>query len=353
MIEKNSKDEIDVLSLFSLIGKKTNSLLVLIINFFISFLNLIISILYLVKRNYLILLISLIIGSIVGYFYEKNLYVPQYQTTLTLSPNFGSTYHLYENIKFYQSLIVQKDFEKLIVYLKIDSTEAKSLLSISIEPYKNESLNLKNFKRLLNTADSTTALTLSYSKYSNKIPFESYLSHVIKLKLSNNKVPPLLETSIITAIEENKYYRDKKNTYLKNLKIKREYVEASIQKIDTLLFAKKGTDIGDLNSKNSGTTILLDKNQNTNLDLKLFNNYSTLNNELIYINNELNKNTNIINIISSFPKTAEISNKSKNHYIISGSFLFLFTLIIILFKRINAILGQNPDFKVNLVNYKK
>ena len=36
MTEKNSKDEIDVLSLFSLIGKKTNSLLVLIINFFIS-----------------------------------------------------------------------------------------------------------------------------------------------------------------------------------------------------------------------------------------------------------------------------------------------------------------------------
>ncbi|MBL6871551.1 MAG: hypothetical protein ISQ95_03040 [Flavobacteriales bacterium] len=353
MTEKNSKDEIDVLSLFSLIGKKTNSLLVLIINFFISFLNLIVSLLYLVKRNYLILLISLLIGSLIGYFYEKNLYVPKYQTTLTLSPNFGSTYHLYENIKFYQSLIRQEDFEKLSDILKIDSTEAKSLLSISIEPYKNEELNLKGFEQLLNMADSNTGLTLTYSEYADKIPFESYISHVIKLNLSNNKIPPQLEHSIITALEKNKYYRDKKNTYLKNLKIKREYVEASIQKIDTLLFAKKGTDNDAFNRKNLGTTILLDKSQNTNLKLKLFDNYSTLNNELIYINNELNKKANIINIISSFPMIAEISNENKSPNIVIGLFLFLFTLIIILFKRINALLGQDPNFKIKLVNYKK
>ena len=188
---------------------------------------------------------------------------------------------------------------------------------------------------------------------------KSFISHTnffildIKLKLTNNKIPPQLEHSIITAIEKNKYYRDKKNTYLKNLKIKREYVEASIQKIDTLLFAKKGMDNDDLNRKNLGTTILLDKNQNTNLELKLFDNYSTLNNELIYINNELNKKANIINIISSFPMTAEISNKSKNHYILSGSFLFLFTLIIILFKRINELIGQDPNFKIPLVNFKE
>lgn len=347
MTEKNSKDEIDVLSLFSLIGKKTNSLLVLIINFFISFLNLIVSLLYIVKRNYLVLLISLLIGSLIGYFYEKYLYVPHYQTTLTLNPNFGSTYHLYKNIKFYQSLIEQKDFEKLSDILNIDSSFTKFIISFSIEPYKNESLNLKNFKRLLNTADSTTALTLSYSEYADKIPFESYISHVIKLKLTNNKVPTQLEHSIITAIEKNKYYRDKKNTYLKNLKIKREYVEASIQKIDTLLFAKKETDIDDLNSKNSGTTILLDKNQNTHPELKLFDNYSKLNNELIYINNQLNKNANVINIISSFSKTAEISKENKTPYIVSGLFLFLFTLIIILFKKISAFLSQNVNFKIN------
>jgi len=325
MIEKNSKDEIDILSLFSLIGKKTNSLLVLIINFFISFLNLILSILFLFKRNYLILLISLIIGSLVGYFYEKNLYVPQYQTTLTLSPNFGSTYHLYENIKFYQSLINQKDFEKLNVYLNLDSTELKSILSISIKPYKNESLNLKNFKKLLSSADSSTGLSLSYDQFSDKIPFESYSSHVITLKTTKSKIPIQLEQSIIKSLENNKYYLNLKNTHLKNLKIKKEYVLASIQKVDTLLFGKKRN----LNSENLGTTIVLDKNQNENIDLQLFDRYTKLRNELVEINFQFKDKENVINTIDSFKLVGRLNNHIA--YMYYGAFiLFLITFFTLL-----------------------
>ena len=339
MIEKNSKDEIDILSLFSLIGKKTNSLLVLIINFFISFLNLILSILYLVKRNYLILLISLIIGLLTGYFYEKNLYVPQYETTLTLSPNFGSTYHLYEEIKFYQSLIDQKDFEKLNVYLNLDSTDAKFLTSISIKPYKNESLNLRNFKRLLNTADSATGLSLSYDQFSDKIPFESYSSHVITLKTTKSEIPSQLEESIINSLENNKYYLNLKNTHLKNLKIKKEYVLASIQKVDTLLFGKKKN----LNSENLGTTIVLDKNQNENIDLQLFDRYTKLRNELVEINFQFKDKENVINTIDSFNELG--GNVSKKNYILYGGlFLFLIMLLVLIFYHI-YIINPNLNFK--------
>ena len=343
MIEKNSKDEIDILSLFSLIGKKTNSLLVLIINFFISFLNLIISILYLVKRNYIILLISLIIGLLTGYFYEKNLYVSQYQTTLTLSPNFGSTYHLYENIKFYQSLIEQKDMEKLNAYLNLDSTDAKFLTSISIKPYKNESLDLKNFKRLLNTADSTTSLTLDYKEFANKIPFESYSFHVITLKTTKVEIPTQLEESIIKSLENNKYYLNLKNTYLKNLKIKKEYVLASIQKVDTLLFGKKKN----LNSENLGTTIVLDKNQNENIDLQLFDRYTKLRNELVEINFQFKDKENVVNTIDSFNELG-VNVSTKNYILYGGLFLFLIMLLVLIFYHIYIL---NPNLKFKKLDY--
>ena len=343
MIEKNSKDEIDILSLFSLIGKKTNSLLVLIINFFISFLNLIISILYLVKRNYIILLISLIIGLLTGYFYEKNLYVSQYQTTLTLSPNFGSTYHLYENIKFYQSLIEQKDMEKLNAYLNLDSTDAKFLTSISIKPYKNESLDLKNFKRLLNTADSTTSLTLDYKEFANKIPFESYSFHVITLKTTKVEIPTQLEESIIKSLENNKYYLNLKNTYLKNLKIKKEYVLASIQKVDTLLFGKKKN----LNSENLGTTIVLDKNQNEDTDLQLFDRYTDLRNELVEINFQFKDKENVINTIDSFNELG-VNVSTKNYILYGGLFLFLIMLLVLIFYHIYIL---NPNLKFKKLDY--
>ena len=324
MTEKNSKDEIDILSLFSLIGKKSNSLLVLIINFFISFLNLIISILYLFKRNYLILLISLIIGSLTGYFYEKNLYVPQYKTTLTLSPNFGSTYHLYENIKFYQSLIDQKDFEKLNVYLNLDSTDAKFLTSISIKPYKNESLNLKNFKKLLSTADSTTSLSLSYKEFADKIPFESYSFHVITLKTTKSKIPIQLEQSIIKSLEKNEYYSSIKIMYLKNLEIKKEYVKSSIQKLDTLLFSKNFNTEESSKRGNLGTTILLEESKNQNIELKLFDRYTFLRDELIKINYEMENKKNVINTIDSFKFVGRLNNHIA--YMYYGAFiLFLIT----------------------------
>ena len=232
MTEKNSKDEIDVLSLFSLIGKKTNSLLVLIINIFISILNLILLMLRIAKKNYLILLICAMLGALTGYFYDKNLYVPKYQTTLTLSPNFGSTYHLYKNIKFYQTLIAQKDFEKLTVYLNIDSTEFKSIKSISIEPFKTQSSQLSNYQKMLNNADSITALTLSYNEFKNKIPFDFYKLHVITLETTKSEIPSQLEESIISSLEKNTYYLNVKNTYLKNLEIKKEFVKSSIQNSD-------------------------------------------------------------------------------------------------------------------------
>ena len=352
MTEKNSKEEIDVLSLFSLIGKKTNSLLFLIINTFISILNLILSLLNIAKKNYLALLICTMIGTLTGYFYEKKIYVPQYKTTLTLAPNFGSTYQVYENIKFYNSLILQKDFKTLRKYLDIDSLDAISLLEISIKPHTNESLKLQHYQQLLNEADSITALTLSYEKFVNKIPFDSYLSHVIELKSTDNKVPSQLEPSIITAIEKNKYYRDKKNTYLKNLKIKKEFIKTSIRKIDTLLFSENKNDKGIFEGESLGTTILLDKNLNKNIEIQLFDRYNMFRNELISVNLELNDKSNIINIISSFSKTAELSENNHDYLLKTSLISFLITLIIILSIKINSFLKQNPNFSINKLGYK-
>ena len=335
MTEKNSKDEIDILSLFSKLSKKTNSLLVLIINTFISILNLILSLLNMVKKNYLVLLICTMIGALTGYFYEKNLYVPQYQTTLTLSPNFGSTYHLYENIKFYQSLISQKDFEKLNVYLNIDSTELKSILSISIKPYKNESLNLKNFKKLLNTADSVTALTLSYDKFVDKIPFESYSLHVLTLKTTKSEIPSQLEESIVESLENNKYYLNEKNTYIENLEIKKKYIGLELRKIDTFLFAKNKP----FNDKNLGTTILFEKSQYQNIQLELFDKYTSLRNELIEINYQFKNKQNVINTIDSFEVLGELNNKRR--FKLYGA-LILFSISLFLIT-INAIFKSIPD----------
>ena len=92
MTEKKRDQEIDLLSLFSIASKKFNSFLYFIINLFISFLNLFISLLTLIKKSYLLLLSALIIGGFIGNILQKKFFGPTYTSTLTLAPNFGSTY---------------------------------------------------------------------------------------------------------------------------------------------------------------------------------------------------------------------------------------------------------------------
>ena len=346
MTEKNSKEEIDILSLFSLIGKKTNSLFVSIINFFINILNLFVYILFEIKKKYIILSISIIIGALTGYVYEKNFFVPSYTTTLTLSPNFGSTYHLYENIKFYQSLIEQKDFEKLNVYLNIDSTNSNPLQNISIKPYKNVSLNLKCFKTLLNTADSNTGKSLSYNDFVDKIPFESYSFHVITLQTTKSEIPKELEQSIIKSLENNKYYLNLKNTYLENLKIEKDYIESSIIKLDTLLFSN--FNINNSRSGNLGTTILLDDKKNQDTYLKLFDKYNSLKDQVIKINYQLENKKNVINIIDSFKVLGNLNNKISFKF--NGALiLFLTSLFIVLLPKIykKLVILNSPNIKRN------
>jgi hypothetical protein len=127
------------------------------------------------------------------------------------------------------------------------------------------------------------------------------------------------------------------------LKIKKEYVLASIQKVDTLLFRKKKN----LNSENLGTTIVLDKNQNENIDLQLFDRYTKLRNELVEINFQFKDKENVINTIDSFNELGE--NVSKKNYILNGGlFLFLIMLLVLIFYHIYIL---NPNLNFKKLNY--
>lgn len=338
--KQNNDQEIDILSLFSTLSKKINSLFVLVMNLIISIFNLFISLLFAIKKNYILLLSATIIGLFLGYTFEKKFYKTTYTSSLTLSPNFGSTYQLYGNIEFYNTLITEQNFEKLESYLNLDSSDSKSLKGISIRPYTNELLKLKNFRALLETADSITATNLNYDDYNENIPFDSYSRHVITLELNNNKVPTYIEKRITENIENNIYYTNKKETYLENLEIKKQYILESIEKLDTLLFAEKNKPEGE----NSGTTIVLDDNQKENIDLQLFDRYKTIRNELVGINFELNDKKNVINTIDSFSDIG--SEKDSNFILLPPLLSFLMTLFIILFNDLNRKLSNSSSFKI-------
>ena len=228
-------------------------------------------------------------------------------------------------------------------HINIDSQEAMALINISIEPYIDESLKLKNYQELVIMADSVTALTLSYGEFEDKIPFDLYKLHVITLGLNSKNVPIEIEKIIIESVENNIYFKNKKETFIENLKIKKEYVLASIQKLDTLLFGDKKN----INSENLGTTIVLDKNQNENIDLQLFDRYTKLRNELVEINFQFKDKENVINTIDSFNELG-VNVSDKNYILYGGLFLFLIMLLVLIFYHIYIL---NPNLKFKKLDY--
>jgi hypothetical protein len=111
-----------------------------------------------------------------------------------------------------------------------------------------------------------------------------------------------------------------------------------------LLAEKKNSE-----SENSGTTVVLDDNQNKNIDLQLFDRYTSLRNELVEINTELNDKKKVINTIDSFSKVGSIV--SAKYIILSPLLLFLLSLFLILIHDLNRKLSNGYSLKLKKLIY--
>ena len=90
----------------------------------------------------------LVIGGSLGAIYQYGLKDPQYESSMTVEPNYGSSVQLYKNIEYYLNLIKQDDFERLASSLGITEQEAETISWIEAEPYSNENeviLAYKNY----------------------------------------------------------------------------------------------------------------------------------------------------------------------------------------------------------------
>lgn len=348
MTEKyNKEEEVDLLVIFSLIGKKINNLMIFLINLIINILNLFFKTVYFIKKKILILTISIVIGGFLGFIYQSYFSAPTYVTSMTLRPNFNSTIQLYKNIEFYQSLIEQKDYVKLEEHLNINHTEAQSLEEFSVQPYKSESMKLITFKNMLHLADSNTAAKLSYEEFTDKIAFENFSNHIITLKLKKREVPTQLTSSIVKSIVNNNYYANIQDTYIENLKIKRESINLSIQKLDSLLFFYKQKSQEETKKENAGTNIYMADNNNQSIEVELFGKYSSFNEQLIEINEDLNDKFNIVNIVSSFTQTGKLENNfGKLSLFFSALICFLITFCLLILIEVNKILVTNSKIEI-------
>ncbi len=141
--QKPKDEEVDLGSLFTLIGRGFSKLFSFIGSLFISLFHFLIIVLLFVRRHFIVLILSFIIGGALGFYSEDG--KKTYVASMVVKPNFNSVRQLYNNVAYFNDLVAQKDTSTLSLIFNISNYDAKSLASFTNAPIITYSLNVEAY----------------------------------------------------------------------------------------------------------------------------------------------------------------------------------------------------------------
>jgi len=324
----DSDEEIDLGHLFYVLGRAISSVFTWFFNLLKGIWDLFISLLLLIRANFKALAAAALLGGLIGGIYQYGIKNKEFESSMTLQPNFGSSVQLYKNIDFYQSLIEQEDFGRLTESLKITEDEARSLKKIEVDPYENDNQVLLAYKDFVQNLDSLTFDLVGYEEFAKAQPEESFKYHVVTVRARDRFVFEKLEGPIINSIINNKYYDKVKSNAYENLLSKKKAFESSLLELDSLRSIYKKVMIAESQKENSGTNIYLAELNASNKEVMVFDKYLALNEDLFEVNNRLTEEREVINVVSSFNSVGMKAKGWYRNYAILG-FIAGFALVLV------------------------
>ena len=331
-------DEVDLGSLFKVIGKGFKNLFSEIGQFLKIIYHVLILLLIFLRKNALKLGISVFIGAALGFYLDLSQPI-KYSSTMVVEPNFKSAQQLYNNINYYHELVIQKDSNLLSQTFQISINEASKLKGFYIEPIKNENEKYEFFNDFIEKVDTTTIKNIDIKEFKKAFTDYDYKYHQVKVKSLSNTIFEKLNTPIISSIENNPYYKYQKKINDENLLQNEKVLVKSLQEVDTLRKIYNEVLITEAKKAEIGTNITLAQGVKKTNELELFDENLKLNKELIDNNTEKAETTEIINVVSTFSKVgAKEKSLLKKWSFILGLGLALLMLIFILGKQLNGYL---------------
>ena len=334
-----SEEEIELGNLFLVIGKGISNFFKFLGNILASLYQLFIDLLLFVRKHFLKLAISAIIGLVIGYFLEGN--KATYQSNLIVEPNFSSTLQLYKNIEGYNELIQQKDSIKLSEIFNLTVDEAKSLKSIEIEPIITESDQIKIFDEFIIKADTTTIKNIVFDKFIKNLSQENYSNHIIYAKASDKFVFKKLEPIIINSIISNKHFTRLKNAFEDNSLLTEKTLLNEQLELDSLRNIYNQVLLKEADNEASGTNIDLGSRiTKKEKELELFDINLRLNEKLVDLKIENTEKKEIVNVLSGFSGIGTKMSFATRTPITLALLLSSLTFVILLLIKFNKYLNK-------------
>ena len=336
--KSNNEEEVDLGSLFVIIGKGFAAFFNFIGNIFKGIFHFFISILIFLKENSLKIGIAAVIGFVAGFVLEVKS-SDSYSSDMLVQPNYKSVSQLYNNINYYNDLIEQKDTVGIQNAFNLDKETAASLKEFSIEPIINKNDIINAYDDFVLKVDTATVNSYSFKEF--KISFNDldYQIHKINVIAEKNDVFNKLDEIILSSVVKNKYFNRVKELTNENLNRTDSLLRQNLGQIDSLRKVYMQVMVAEAKKQFTGTNIDLGGKKTTTKELELFKTNRKLNSELIGVISSKSNMYEVINVISSFqPIGAEIKGVTKNKGFLLGVIGAGFMIIFLLLLKVNTFL---------------
>lgn len=337
--QETHEDEIDLNQFLIILGTGFLKVFNFLKSILLGLFTLLMKILLFFRYNFKKLALIAILGGLIGGVYQYAIRSPQYESSMTIEPNFGSAVQLYKNIEYYLSLIEQDDFDRLASGLNISPEEAKNISWIGVKPYSNENQIILSYKGFIQQLDTNTVKLIDYETWAEEQPVESFKYHVVKIVAKDKYIFNKLEKPIISSIIENTYYDKVKKTAYLNLISKKVTLENSMSELDSLRVLYKKILLAESLKDASGTNIFMADIDKNNKEVNLFDKYMVMNEQLIEVNKKLTEENEVVNVVSSFNSVGmRVDDWYKNYAVLGFIFGFVITFLFICLKGLGKFL---------------
>lgn len=337
-----NSEEIDLGQLFKLIGDGFKKLFNFIGSIFNGIFGGIISFLLFIQRHFIKFVVAGVVGVAAGIALDITK-EPVYVSTMVVEPNFQSSQQLYNNINFYNELTRSEDSVALAEALGIEVAEAATIKEFSVESYSDENQKVQLFDEFIKSLDSTTRKAIDMELFLENFNSFDAKYHNIVVKATNSMVAKKLQGPIISSISFNQYFLNLKNTQTKNIELQRGILANQMSEIDSLQLLYKNVMIKEADKPQQGTSISLG-DQGTSQqsrEMDLINKIDNIKQEMVTLNQlEANK-SNILNVISDFPRRGvEEKGIFKSYKFLVPAFFIALLLFILSVLELNKFLKQ-------------
>lgn len=338
---QSQEEEIDLGSVFKIIGKGFINLFNAIGKFFTILFHLVVSLLFFLKKNAIKIGLAIIIGAILGFFLDKT-NPPKYHSELILKTNYGSGVQLYKQIDYLEDLVRKKDTITLSTALGITPLEASQLTSFKIEAYQQKRNLYKLYDEYIRNTDSIFTRGFKIEDFEKRINEYDYHYHEVKVK-SNLKTVFRNVSLGIKNLVENEYFKNRRDIKTKELNQKLSILQKNLVQIDSLRSLYKVVALKEAEKQGPSSTLEISQSQfdNNKNDLELFKTSDQILAQIEKINNDILNSESILNFVSDFGEIGVLDKKITNKKYFQIGLLFGgLMLLAILLLQLNSYLNN-------------